>query len=127
MAKKKSKTKFVPAHWHAHIGRDARGRLDFLGHETRGGAQAGSGWEPFAVVNIGRPFRIHVPSSPGAGRYGLVIAGMTGTNADPWTAGQVHAAARYGMFGFRLVGGDSPTREEDCHGEEEGLPAAPAV
>jgi hypothetical protein len=106
MARKKPRTEAKPAEpptWHAHIGRDARGRLGFLGPEARGGAQAGSGWEPFAVVDIGRSFRIHVPSAPGAGRYGMVIEGMTRTNAEPWTAGQVHTAALHGMFGFRLV------------------------
>lgn len=105
MARKKPRpeAKPAPTNWLAHIGRDVQGRLGFLGPEARGGAQAGSGWESFAVVDIGRSFRIHVPSAPGAGRYGMVIEGMTGTNAEPWTASQVHAAALHGMFGFRLV------------------------
>lgn len=120
MARKKSSPKApsAPTNWLAHIGRDARGRLGFLGPEASGGAQAGSGWEPFAVVDIGRPFRIHVPSAPGSGRYGMLIEGMTGTNADPWTASQVHAAARYGMFGFRLH--QQPPNGANNHAPDQG-------
>ena len=35
----------------------------------------------------------------------MVIEGMTGVNAEPWSASQVLAAARFGTFGFRLVAG----------------------
>ena len=82
--------------WHAHIGRDQRGKLSFLD------PQAGSHLQEIAVVDVGKPFRIHVPSSPGHGTYGLLIDGMTGTNAKPWSPSQVLAAARFGMFGFRI-------------------------
>jgi hypothetical protein len=88
--------------WEAHIGRDPKGRLHFLGFQARGDVQAGSGLVEVAVVNVGRPFEIRVPSS-GRGPSGMVIEGMTGANAEPWPASQVLAAARFGMFGFRLV------------------------
>lgn len=95
-----------PPRYLAHIGRDPKGRLHFLGVHAGGGSQAGSGLTEVAVVDIGRPFEIHVPSVPAKGKAGMVIEGMTGSNAEPWTASQVLAGARAGWFGFRLVSHD---------------------
>lgn len=97
--------------WHAHIGRDQKGKLLFLSAP----APAGSSLQEVAVVDIGRPFRIHVPSSPGHGIYGLLIDGMTGSNAEAWSLSQVLAAARFGMFGFRII--DQPATKETIHRE----------
>lgn len=86
-----------PPRFHAHIGRDAKGNLCFLGE------QAGTGYTEVAVVNIGRPFEVRVPSVPSHGKSVLVIEGMTGTNAEPWAASTILAGAERGWFGFRLI------------------------
>ena len=44
--------------WEAHIGRDPKSHLHFLGFQARGSVQAGSGLVEVAVVNVGRPFEI---------------------------------------------------------------------
>ena len=92
-----------PPLYHAHIGSDAKGRLYFLGFQAGGGTQAGSGVAEIAVVDIGRPFEIRVPSAPSNGKAGLVIEGMNGTNAEPWTPSTILAGARQSWFGFRLI------------------------
>ena len=88
-----------PPRYHAHIGKDAKGRFYFAGNQTGGGAQASSGYTEIVVVDIGRPFELRYPT----GKAGLVIEGMTGTNADPWPASSILAAARQGWFGFRFT------------------------
>ena len=90
----------------AHLGRDARGHLYFLGYQAGGAVQAGSGLTQVAVVDIGRSFDLRVPSVPSNGKAGLVIDGMTGANAEPWTASTLLAGARQGWFGFRLIDPD---------------------
>lgn len=97
-----------PRRYHAHIGRDAKGHLCFLGYRAGGGTQAGSGVTAVAVVDIGRPFEIRVPSVPPRGKPGLVIEGMAGTNAEPWTPSTILAGARLGWFGFRLIDPNEP-------------------
>lgn len=90
----------------AHIGRDPKGHLCFLGHQAGGGIQAGSGMTEVAVVDVGRPFMIQVPSVPSRGKSGLVIEGMTGENAEPWQPTTILAGAERGWFGFRLIHGE---------------------
>src|SRR5437879_926142 len=90
------KPQHPPPQYLAHIGRDAKGSLCFVGYQACGEVQAGSGITEIAVVDIGRPFEIRVPSVPSKGKTGLVIAGMTGTIAEPWTASTVLAGARQG-------------------------------
>ena len=92
-----------PPRYHAHIGRDAKGELCFLGYQAGGETRAGSGLTAVAIVDIGRPFEIRIPSVPSKGKAGLVIEGMTGANAEPWLATTVLTGARQGWFGFRLL------------------------
>ena len=107
-APKRPKPPPEPPRFHAHIGRDAKGQFCFLGYQAGGNVQAGSGITAVAVVDIGRPFEIRVPSVPGKGKAGLVIEGMTGTNAEPWTASTILAGARQGWFGLRLIDPNGP-------------------
>lgn len=101
MARKRTKAKLIePPKHHAHIGRDPRGRLSYLGHQADGSTQAGSGLTPVAIVDVGRPFQLHVPSK---GKSGLVIEGMSGDNAVPWSASMLLTGARHGWFGLRVV------------------------
>ncbi len=92
-----------PPQYHAHIGSDGKGQLRFLGYQAGGGIQAGSGLTEVAVVDIGRPFELRIPSVPNRGESGLMVEGMTGANAEPWSPSAILAGARQGWFGFRLV------------------------
>lgn len=85
-----------------HVIQIWKGRGDSL-HFLSDAPQAGTGSTKVASVDVGRPFRHHVPSS-GKGPSGLVFEGMTGENARPWTPSRVLAAARFGLFGFTLEG-----------------------
>jgi hypothetical protein len=103
MARKRTKAapKLIePPKHHAHIGRDARGQLCYLGHQADGSVQAGSGLTLVASIDVGRPFQLHVPSK---GKSGLVIEGMSEDNAVPWSASMLVTGARHGWFGLRLV------------------------
>jgi hypothetical protein len=102
MARKRGKAVSSP-HYHAHIGRDGSGRLCFLGYQAEGCCQVGGKFTEVAVVDIGRPFEVRVPSIPRKGSTGLVIDGMTGTNAEPWSPSRVLTGARLGWFGLRLI------------------------
>ncbi len=95
-----------PPRYHAHIGSDADGRLRFLGRQAGGDVQPGYGITTIAVVDIGRPFELRIPSYPDKGKSGLMIEGMTGANAEPWSPSMILAGARQGWFGFRLVDPD---------------------
>lgn len=105
-APKRPKPPPEPPRYLAHSGKDARGQYCFVGYQVGGSTQAGSGVTATAVVDIGRPFTLYVPSVPGKGKSGLVIDGMTGTNAEPWPPGMVLTGARRGWFGFRLIDPD---------------------
>ena len=88
-----------PPRYHAHIGKDAKGKFYFVGHQAGGEDQSSSRFTEITVVDLGRPFEIRYPN----GKAGLVIEGMNGTNAEPWTPSTIVAGARQGWFGFRVV------------------------
>src|SRR5450631_1232771 len=90
-----------PPPYLAYIASDAQGRLRFLDHQAVGAVRAG-GSRVF-TIDIGRPYDMCPPSSFTEWKAGMVIEGMTGINAKPWTASKVHAGARLGWFGFRLI------------------------
>lgn len=72
------------------------GKLAFLSDAP----QCGTGYALEATIDVGRPFRHHVPSVIGSGPSGLLIDGLD--NREPWTPSKVLAAARLGLFGFVL-------------------------
>lgn len=85
--------------------RDPDGEVRVLAYTPGKGERRvheGSTLVAITEVDVGRPFLFHVPSS-GCGPSGFVFEGFTGENARPWTAAQVLAGARFGMFGFSLV------------------------
>ena len=88
-----------PPRYHAHIGKDAKGQFFFVGYQAGGEDQSSSRFTEITVVDVGRPFEIRYPN----GKAGLVIEGMAGTNAEPWTPSTIVAGARQGWFGFRVV------------------------
>ena len=106
---------FKPARFHAHIGRDRQGRLCYLGYRADGAIQAGTGLIEVAVVDIGRPFEIHVLDAPARSRVVLMIEGMTGPTAEPWTPSAVLAGAREGWFGFHLISTTTDKPKEASH------------
>jgi hypothetical protein len=73
------------------IGRDPKGRFQFLGY------QGSCELTDLVTVDVGRPFehKIKVP-----GPSGLEIEGLD--NCEPWSPSQVIAGARLGWFGFKL-------------------------
>lgn len=91
--------------WRVHIAKDPKGVLHISGYSDNGSIRwvtEGKVLEEIAIVETGRPLRYHVPPA-GEGLRGIVFEDMTGGNAEPWSAHQILAAARFGMFGFRLV------------------------
>ena len=105
----------IPPRWLIRVGRDARGKPQPIGYEAAGESRCmdeGRRLTACAVVDVGRPFTYHVPSD-GRGPSGFVFEGFAGDNARPWSAGQVLAAARFGMFGFALASGDGRTTEPE--------------
>lgn len=106
MARKRQATKAPePPRYLIRIGHDRDRKVRIVGYAGGGDFQFTGEYRPLTDirdVEVGRPFRYHVPSD-GRGPSGFVFDGFTGENACPWSAGQVLAAARYGLFGFRLV------------------------
>lgn len=87
------------------VGKEPSGKTQLIGYtcgkdERR--TYPGPWYGPVVEIDVARPFHFDVPSS-GSGPSGFIFEGMTGENAKPWTAAEVLAGARYGMFGFSVV------------------------